>query len=34
MISFLFGILLGYVLGTVAAFYISKIDKEIKDGRR
>jgi ABC-type lipoprotein release transport system permease subunit len=34
MISFLFGVLLGYVLGTVVAFYVNKIDREIKDGRR
>lgn len=34
MISFLFGLLFGYIIGMIVGDYISRIDKDIKNGRR
>lgn len=33
MINFAFGLLLGYLMGMAVGYYVSKVDKEIKDGR-
>ena len=33
MTNFAFGLLIGYLMGIAVGFYISKIDKDIKDGR-
>lgn len=32
MINFTFGLLSGYLAGMVVQYYITKIDKELKDG--
>jgi hypothetical protein len=34
MANFAFGFLLGYFVGIAVEYYVSKIDREIKDGRR
>jgi len=34
MINFLFGALLGYMFGMFLGCYITKIDEDIKNGRR
>jgi NhaP-type Na+/H+ or K+/H+ antiporter len=34
MINFLFGLLFGYMLGVILGYYIYKLDKDIKNGRR
>ena len=34
MIEFLFGFLFGYTVGIFMNYVVTKIDKEIKDGRR
>ena len=34
MIEFLFGFLFGYVVGIFMSHIVTKIDKDIKDGRR
>ncbi len=33
MVNFVFGLLLGYMLGMGVGYYIIKIDKDIKNGR-
>lgn len=33
MVNFAFGVLLGYFAGMAVQYYVTKIDKEIKDGR-
>lgn len=32
MINFAFGLLLGYLMGMIVQYYVTKLDKEIKDG--
>jgi len=34
MINFAFGLGLGYILGIYIQYYVTKIDKEIKDDRK
>jgi hypothetical protein len=33
MVNFTFGLLLGYMMGMAVQYYVSKVDKEIKDDR-
>ena len=34
MIEFLFGLLFGYMIGIFTGYVVTKIDKDIKNGRR